>query len=54
MWKQLFDNAELLDLPVKVMLFFFAVFLAVLVRVTSRRRAQHYRDMAHLPLDEEA
>lgn len=51
MFKQLLDDSTLL--PVAGMLFFFAVFAAVLIRVMSRKRRQHYDHMSRLPLDSE-
>ena len=54
MWKELFKNADLLDVPVLVMLFFFAIFALVVWRALSRKRTAHYHHMAQLPLDKEA
>ena len=49
MFQQLLEDSTLL--PVAGMLFFFAVFAAVLLRVLSRKRRRHYDRMSHLPLD---
>jgi hypothetical protein len=54
MWKELFKNAELLDVPVLVMLFFFAIFAVVLWRALSKSRTVHYQHMSQLPLDKES
>ena len=53
MFKEFFKFSELLDVPVVVMLFFFCVFAAVLLRVFSRRHRSHYEAMSRLPLEEE-
>ena len=52
MFKNLIDGSGLMDLPVLGMLFFIAVFVAVVVRVLSRRRGEVYDRMARLPLEE--
>ena len=54
MWRQLFADASLFDLPIVAMCIFLAMFLAVLLRVLQRRRAPEYRRMAALPLDDDA
>lgn len=52
MFRDLIEGSQVLDLPVLAMLFFFAVFTAVLVRVMSRRRRAHYDRMSQLPLED--
>ena len=52
MWRDLFRFSDLLDVPIAVMLFFFAVFAVVLFRALSPARAPHYETMSKLPLDD--
>jgi len=52
MFKDLFTNASLLDLPVVAMLGFLFVFLASVWCVTRKHRSNHYDAMSRLPLDE--
>ena len=52
MLQELLNGSLILDLPVVTMLFFIAVFGLVLARALSRRRSQHYQQMAQLPLDD--
>lgn len=54
MWKYLFSDMTLLELPLVVMLGFMAMFFATLYWVFSRRRVAHYETMASLPLFEPA
>lgn len=53
MFRDLFENASLLWLPIAAMLLFLAMFLGVLVRVSRRGRRAQYEHMAHLPLEED-
>lgn len=50
MFRSLFEGHALLDLPIVTMLFFFAVFVAVLVLVLMRNGAS-FEEVARLPLD---
>ncbi len=50
MWSELFKNADMLALPIAVMVFFMLFFVLVLLRVCSRSRRAHYSDMSQLPL----
>jgi hypothetical protein len=52
MFRALFQDGALLDLPVVSMLAFFALFAGVLVWTASRRRRSHYDRMSQLPLDD--
>lgn len=52
MWRELFSDAALLDLPVVAMFGFLAVFAFVVVRTMSRRRSEHFEQVARLPLDD--
>lgn len=49
MLKQLLEDSTFL--PIAGMLFFFALFAAVLLRVLSRKRRPLYDQMSRLPLD---
>jgi hypothetical protein len=51
MWRDLFSDSPLTVLALAALLFFVAVFAAVLVWTGSRRRSTHYRAMARLPID---
>jgi cbb3-type cytochrome oxidase subunit 3 len=53
MFEKLFSPSGLLDLPVVVMLAFFAVFLGVVAFVFARRRRGHYDEMARMPLNDD-
>ena len=53
MFKDLFSDSLLLDLPVVSMLGFFAVFVGVCIWVSARKRGAHYDRMSQLPLDED-
>ena len=46
-------DADLLSLPVLVMFFFIAVFIAVIVVALSRKKTAHYAEMSRLPLEDE-
>lgn len=52
MFKQFYENASLLELPVLAMLLFAFTFLVVLVRVLGKRKAWHDH-VASLPLDDD-
>ncbi len=51
MFKDLFRNASLLDLPVWAMCGFFAVFVCVLIWTLSKRQTAHFDAVSRLPLD---
>lgn len=52
MWKNLFSEATLLDLPLIAMFGFLLVFATIVVRVLSKQRTAHFEDMSRLPFDE--
>ena len=52
MFERLFAGSNLLDWPIASMIFFFGFFLAVVLRVYSKRRRHLYEQMAQLPFDD--
>jgi cbb3-type cytochrome oxidase subunit 3 len=52
MFERLFAGSNLLDWPIASMIFFFGFFLAVVLRVYSKRRRNLYEQMAQLPFDD--
>ncbi len=52
MFKELFLNSDVLNLPVISMLIFLAVFVGMLFWVLAKKRKPHYDHMAALPLDD--
>ena len=52
MFRKLFEDSTLLDVPVVTMLFFFGVFVTVLIWVLRRSRSAHFDRMSKLPLDD--
>ena len=53
MWKALFQEATLLQLPLFGLLFFVAIFAIVIARVWIRGRNDGYGDAANMPLRDE-
>lgn len=54
MIRQFLTGLASMDLPLLAMGIFVAFFLAVLLRVSQRARANEYRRMASLPLTDDA
>lgn len=54
MWRDLFTNSPATVLAIAALLFFIAVFVAVLVWVMSKKRTEHYRRMSELPIKAES
>jgi hypothetical protein len=52
--RQFLSGVDLFDLPLIATGIFVAMFFAVLLRVSQRRRVTEYRRMASLPLSDDA
>lgn len=54
MWSQLFRDNPATLLAIAGLFFFIAVFVAAVVWAMSRKRTDHYRRMANLPVDQDS
>jgi len=52
MFERFFAGSDLLSWPIAALIFFFVFFVAVFIRVYSRKRKKLYEDMAQLPFDD--
>ena len=52
MFQELFKESSLLDLPVVVLVAFFATFVGVVLWVTARKRGDRYDQLSRMPLDD--
>jgi hypothetical protein len=54
MWRELFTGSPATTLAIAALLFFIAAFGGMLVWTARRKRSDHYRRMARLPMEDAA